>query len=295
MTASQNLSKDHNSTYHRFDSAEDFAAYMRAANANCRRHGSAYNDDWSGRPFNDALDTLEFKGDAANVPAAQAILNQVQSDESIFTSGLPMPVDCIAGYEPHVPHAIIGLPKSMIRREMSETQSITTPLRIYVDVAVSAGVSEQEMRNRGVAILALAMALQITRPIELHLFSLQIDGRRQDYHSQYTLCTIKMTNTPIDLSRASYCLSSKSFFRNLCLSFIYASLGVSHSGSSTWPFKGNNPNSEVYKSKARELMGMEAQDLLITGGYLNDTLMLNNPVAWVKREVALHSQIEPIE
>jgi len=78
-------------------------------------------------------------------------------------------IERVVGFIPNVPTSIIGHPKNMWRRDMSEQENLIT---IYTEVVVSGGVSHKEMVQRGIALLAFVMVMQAVRPIELYTINM---------------------------------------------------------------------------------------------------------------------------
>src|SRR5690606_29686090 len=176
---------------------------------------------WTGGTYDDAM-RLVHTGSTLHIDKAEKIIDEMQDSTDIFTSGLPRMQSDVWGYVPDVPSAIANLPKTMFRRVISEEMSQTSPISIYIDIGVSAGISHKQILNRGVACLALAMALQITRPVELHA-CFALDTR---YTGATQCASIKVSHTPLDLARAVWFLTSPMTLRVLAFTFGHAILNI---------------------------------------------------------------------
>lgn len=263
----------------RFDSPEDYAAHLER---NCKGYVHDYGgDDWQGYDWNKALRVLR-EGDLTNVAAAEKIIADMH-DANIFSSGIPLPVRSVVGYSPCVPAAITGHPRSMYTRNRSETLSLNSPISIYVETTVSAGVSHSELMSRGIAVLAFAMAMNITRPVSLYTASI---GKP---NSSSSGSVVRINTSPMDLGRAAYMLTNASYCRQLAFAAMKEAAPYGRqSNYISWPWD-MMPRDGVYQASMREMLGMEGDDVLIYGGHLFDDLMRTNPVQWVKDMLAKHS------
>lgn len=230
-------------------------------------------------------------GDMANVAAMERIIAQMQ-DQQIFASGLPMPVRSYWGTAPNINAVITGQPKTMYRRKRSENLSITAPISIFVDTVVSDGLSESAIINRGVAIMAFTMAMNIIRPVELTAIAL---GNPHGYSKKQIKAAygsiVKLDTKPIDLARASFALTSKEYCRGLAFSCMRDCADTSGCGIA-WPWSlcgAGNPTSQEYIDTMRHVCGASSNDVLVVGGHLTDRLMLTDPIAWVKQMLAKHN------
>lgn len=272
----------------RFDSPEEFLAYCKALpydyHADYNRFGSNYSHNWGGDKFTEVLPMLEH-GDMRNVKAAQRIIDQMQENE-IFTTGVKLITPSIIGFIPNVPGAIMGHPRSMLNRIESDLESVQTPIVIYYDVSVSAGVRDREILNRGVAAMALVMALNAFRPVELYCVSCW--NARNDNQSGHGVA-VRVETKPLDLARAAFMMTAKEFTRRICFSAAFHQAdrkAFPHSFPWAWGV-GLDDN---YIRNMREAYNMNEQDIFLKGGYLFDRLMLDNPIQWVKQMIEKHTQ-----
>lgn len=255
-----------------FNSPADFS---RA----CSNVGSEhiYEDkSWTGETYRESMQKAIF-GDSSLVPEAEKLIDKIYTQIDI-----PFPVwtPSVAGAYPVVPEFLMGQVECM--RYKQEDFQDKNPVKIFVDISSSAGVSFEDLKKRGVAILAFTMVMQNIRPIELFVFA-SLDGKSAD---KCSIPVIKIdANT---LSQATYCLTSAGFDRNLTHSY-----SRKHNGfSGHWAFF-EYPESENYWLKMRKLLKLDDKDIMIKGSFLDDRLILDDPVKWCNQEIAkFKSQFE---
>lgn len=114
------------------------------------------------------------------------------------------------GFRPSVARAIIGHPKSMIRREA--VQQKTNAIHILYDISDNCNITPEELLEAGVAVLELVYRLEAAR-IRVNLdiigYAAQISG------GQYLISSInlKAGQEPLDVLRIAYPLAHPAFFR----------------------------------------------------------------------------------
>lgn len=239
------------------------------------------NDSWAGGSFDHCVSTLN-KGDASSADKAQKIFDK------LLLSGIEAPrlktlQPSVVGFMPIVPNVIAGVPDCMWKREETDILAENTPVTIYVDVVVSSGITTQELFDRGVAILALTMALSTIRPIDL--YAVAMCDILADGHACGTITRIE--TRPLDLARASWMLTSNGFARRLMHSGAMYHRDTIYNTHAPFCW-GMSPNNPAYVSKFKSIVGMTPEDIFIPGGWLYDNLMKNNPVAWVNKMIEQH-------
>jgi hypothetical protein len=277
MTSLYNKDRD---VIRRFDSPSEYSDYLSALEY---KTSSYDGDDFYGMSFDKALRTLST-GDDALLPRAQSVINEL-TDQNIFSSGVPLMRAAVNGFVPLVPAVLQGHPEAFLTRYRDDAQSMNAPLSIYIETVVSAGVSAQQLANRGIATLGFVLAMQNIRPIELYVST--IGGNNGAYGA-----AVKISTTPLDLMRATWMMTSNAYYR--CLGFAAICEARNERGDPkhsyiSWAWYGS-PTSDIYISSMREALGMQSDDIFITGGHLIDKLMLNDPVAWVKQMIEKHTQ-----
>lgn len=262
-----------------FDSPEAYADWLETIPSNLR---ADYDQSFGGVDFNKGISTLRA-GNTDRLDDAKRIMDKLDV-EGLISNNMPILQSSIAGMVPNIPNAISGHPETMFSRGYIESPNLTTPLNVYVETTVSAGVSRQELTNRGVAILAFVLAMEVIRPVELYIALPHSHSRKPGVYCP----VIKIASRPMDLGRAVWMLTSPCFARRL---FHSAINHLSECGRQclVGPWAWNSsPMAKDYETNFRKLLDMQPEDVLLKGGYLYDTLMLTNPVQWVKNMIAKH-------
>lgn len=221
-------------------------------------------------------------GNTDRLEDARAIMDKLDV-EGLISSSMPILQSSIAGMVPNIPNAISGHPEAMFSRGYIESPNLTTPLNVYVETTVSSGISQQELINRGVAILAFVLAMEVVRPVELYIALPHSHSRRPGVYCP----VIKIASRPMDLGRAVWMLTDPCFARRL---FHTAINELSECGMqcSVGPWCWGSPMTSNYETNFRELLDMQPEDVLLKGGYITDQIMLTDPVQWVKNMIAKH-------
>jgi hypothetical protein len=120
-----------------FDGPEAYADYLYNIPG---QYKNIYDRRFSGGPFDLALSKL-VNGDREGLDKAQAIIDKM-SDQQIFSVGRPSIESGPVGFMPNVPNAIMGQPNDMFNIVQVEDETLTAPLRIFVETTVSAGLTQ---------------------------------------------------------------------------------------------------------------------------------------------------------
>lgn len=263
--------------FQRFDSPEDYADYLR----NCREDVGIHDPRWAGGSLSHGIDKL-INGDTIRLAQAQAILDKLDL-AAVFSNDIPVLEPCIAGFAANVPAAIAGHPQAMFHRGFVESPSVMAPLSVYVETTVSAGVTQDQLVKRGVAVLAFCLAMELVRPVDLYCVSLISHDSRPGVWGAVT----KIQSRPMDIGRAVWMLTDPNYARR-CLFTGATQQHGKQLDRGPWCFN-SNPSADGYVANMRDILGMDADDVFMKGGYLFDTLMLNDPVAWVRKMIEQHS------
>lgn len=264
-----------------YESLEDYAADIQKCIVG-KNYESAYpsNEEWSGDALPVALGILANGGFDKHEARVNAIIDELRVD-GLFSSGVPLPSRSYAGSRPNITAYLAGHPKQMFRRVHDEHTSINTPISIYIETTVSAGVSDYQIVNRGIALTAFVLAMQSIRPVEMYAVSSVLT--HQD--NLVTMCT-KVCSGTIDTGRVMYALTSNAYARRVGLAMLNQFIGVHPRTSHQVPTTKENCE------KVRAELGLSHEDIYIPGGHLYDSKMLNEPVAWVREKVEEHNHLE---
>lgn len=247
--------------YQAFSSPEDFADM-------CERVGVHYEgSSWrSGESSSQALQLVRL-GDDKRVEAAQAICDQFQNDIDLGQSWPQWEVDVCGSY-PNVPNYLAGVPETMWRKQV--VHSDRAPIVIWVCVTSSGGCDAEDLEKRGIAIQALAMALSVTRQVQIRIFS-GLGGPRLDHIMSVDL------PSPAVLSQAAFMLASQSFSRGLTYRFLEVATG---SGGS-WPRSVGHGDYAQRVADWKKLLPIADVDLVFPHVFFNDPDYIN-PIAYCK-------------
>jgi hypothetical protein len=270
----------------RFGSVAEFARFVKDGDHMHGSESSSFYGDLSGKETVRRL----LRGDEANVPAAEKLLDEIGGD---IGSSAALWEHEVAGAIPDVPAAISGDPECMW--DLQSQTDTTAPLSIIVDLTSSAAFSQESMRRRGIAILALVMKLAATRPVTLELCTL-MHGKARDGEGdeRYSYIGVTVNTTPLDLATAAHAITYVGVARRM----FYGVAEALHGFNGTWPRlrddqqwwgepRGDSSKAAITRVLRRKL-DLSEEVLYVPAAFLHDELM-TNPKAWVEKAVALHT------
>lgn len=264
----------------KFESIEEYACYLKKIPEECYRPWTNYNH------FNHIVDSMS-RGTTTHLDAANKIINEMQ-DQNVFSVGLPTLQNSVAGFMPNVPAALIGHPRNMVSRAVSDLQGINTPLNIYMEPGISGGLTITQVVQRGISILAFVLAMQNIRPIELYI----AETNNVDHYKPNCFgAAVKIDTKPLDLARACWVFTHPEYVCPIGFATsvdLYHKTTGKYSNYCGWSWEGR-PQNVNYQQAIREIYDMSDTDIFIPGGHLFDSLMITDPVAWVKQMIAKHS------
>lgn len=117
----------------------------------------------------------------------------------------------VAGFQPIIPNAIMGLPNSMINSSLAPIK--TKVIDIYYEMTCAAYTESKDLIKAGQKMLGVIMELE-AKGYRFNIYC------TQGYYEQGTGCDmlcvkVKSANQPIDLKRMSFPLTHTAFFRGL--------------------------------------------------------------------------------
>jgi hypothetical protein len=247
--------------YQAFSSPEDFASM-------CERVGVHFDaSGWRSRESSAQALKLVRQGDEKRVEAAQAICDQFQNDIDLGQSWPQWETDVCGAY-PCVPNYLAGVPETMYRKQV--VQSDRAPITIWVCVTSSGGCDADALEKRGIAIQALAMALSVTRQVQIRIFS-GLDGGRGDHIMSVDL------PSPAVLSQAAFMLASQSFSRGLTYEFLEKATGA----GGGWPRSVSHGAYEQRVADWKSLLPIADVDLVFPHVFFMDP-DYRDPIAYCK-------------
>jgi hypothetical protein len=247
-----------------FDSLPAMVKYFKTIQAN-------FDRSWSGDSNHTA--TLALNGDESLVPMAEKLIDKL--DASIESVGQVWKSD-VFGQVINVPSYLADI-STPFRRIVNQVSDVS-PVRIFVGIVCSGGISQQAMQERGVTIMALVMALQAIRPVEVILYHETEIGDRD------SLYTIPLESRPVSLAHTINALANVYVARDLTYSIAY-----SDGFQGGWPkgYSGGKPTANYQEWRAK-VLGITEQDILIESTYITDEI-LTNPVKWINSHLSLYS------
>jgi hypothetical protein len=255
-----------------FDSPAEFAeaADKKVTDSSHKFGGGDWygHDDWATTIAN------VTKGWPKIVDKAESLMDELER-EGLLSMGWKGYQPNVAGAFPLVPAAIIGAPESMFDR--AENKAENSAIRVFVDIAVSCIVTQKAIIARGTAIAAFVLGLSARRPVELYVFA----GLDSGYSVGFSAAVVRIDTRPMDLSALSYCLSSPSYYRRLCMG--WARL-TGYQGGWAYGLYPGNPMREV---AMRHALQLEKQDVLIPAE-ISEGAIVHDPVGWVRDMLTEH-------
>lgn len=189
-----------------------------------------------------------------------------------------------------VPDYLQGMPNNMRRRVHTESEA--APVRIAVEITVSAGVSIRQLRRRGAAIAALVARMSETRPTELYIMW-AVDSSQD--RSVSMLGTVKLDTSPLSVGHLVAALASEAMARAVMFPVFYTQRNAPSNANDVdgIPWFMGRPDARGRTEAMREALGFDEADILIPGGYLSDAdIMLRDPVAWVNHYLDKQRQLD---
>jgi len=218
-------------------------------------------------------------GDNSKVARAEKLLDQIEAqvdrDHATWQNA-------VVGAYPDVPAFLANNPDNMRRRVLTEDER--SPIRVWVDVVSSAGITWQQLEPRGVAALALVMQLiRCGRAVELYTFT-SLHGR---IGGETVIC-VKLPTQPIDISVVAYCLTSQGFSRGVT----YEARRQLNNFNGAWGknYRHSGTLAQRVEGARQTLHGLaQPQDIILPSPYTTDingsgdnSLLFRDPVQWVK-------------
>lgn len=220
--------------------------------------------------FNQAL---AGRPDPEWIERAQALVERVSTELDLSTSDrIPQPA--LAGYRPRVGAYLAGRPNCMTRRVATDSE--LGPVRVVIDSTSSAGVPVRVVQDKGIASLALAVALSRIRPVELHQIAAGKANRADVIASTQLGCS------PFDLTRCATVLGEVGWTRTVCYTAYFLSQDTTRMRGIPWP---KEPGASLAQ---RAGIYDPAHDVFVPGLHLSEsTYSGDNALAWIEKQLRL--------
>lgn len=252
--------------YIAFSGLPDFAA---AAAPLGDSHAST--PDWAGADYPTAL-ARAAHGDMARVAPSDRMLGQIERLLDLSTLKAQI-VPAVAGGVPCVPAYLAGHPMAMrTRRKMHHDRG---EMVLAVNGWTPEGVGLDVIARRGAAVLALARAASMVRPVRIVSFA--VSGDRDDAFAY----TLPLDSAPIDLARAAWVLGAPEFTRQLRLAVQAATIPHGTTG---------RPDTQTRRFLC-DMLGIDDAALVIAPGVIGDDSLADDDAAvtWINANLDTHA------
>lgn len=265
---------------HHFPHTRAYTDWYKTSSATASTFGSARATYWNGEAMQ-GIDLLS-RGDNNAVTRARTLLAKFTEELPSITQKWTLEV---AGGFPSIGAFLAGDPEHMWQQEADNTD--TAPLRVWLGLTSSIGVTPAQIFERGIALAAFAMTLSERRTVYLTPYVLlgasntSNKYRAREYHDDNTspdgsLISWDLTTSPLILSEVSAALTRSEVTRALGLAACYK---ANPACNGQWLDCYQN------EPKMRRLLNAAPGDIFIGSIHLNDPL-LTDPIGWVKKQLA---------
>jgi hypothetical protein len=278
-----------------FTSPREYDKWMRTHPPGIGNLGSyAYYD--SGPQMNaKSLQGLELldKGSEKHVPEARKLLSklmlQVETPTKVWRHD-------VVGYFPDVPTALAGDPEAMWIQDT--TTHDRSPLRVWLGVTSDGSITEDQLRRRGIALAAFAIAMSEVRPVIITCWV-----NRGEYASGSTygyrrapassaalkgaLISWDIKSSPLVLAQLLASTADPLITRHVGLpACTLLNPELTHPGAPFHPYQYARNHAAL-----REALGCAPDDLYLPMIERDDPL-LSDPVGWVRTNIAHYSNTD---
>ena len=253
---------------------------------------------WVGGTPADTLRLALNGGTDKHVPAAERIMDTLR--DAMPASWREAWTMDMAGAFPSVPAFLAGAPDHMMRRVRQQREN--HPVKVVVALTSSGGVADALLVKRGVAVLALAMALQAVRGCELYVAGMlggYSNGKPDVKALGGGVALVRIPSNPLSISEACLALTAGGFGRGVinCLAAHHGSARPIQDNPSEglsiwtayggWPSKFNYDNPAPFMKLLREQLGFEDDAVMIAPARDDDRKdIAADPIAWVRKTLA---------
>ncbi len=152
------------------------------------------------------------------------------------------------------------------------------PLRVVIDVTSSAGLSQETLAMRGVALTALVRALKMTRPTTLEVVT-GLGGSNSGYYSCVALDSD-------DLTACAWALGSAGYARALTYSLL-----TTAGASGGWPY-GLIPTTAETPRITREALALGPDDVFVPPAFLDERgAIMADPIGWLNTQLEKDAKV----
>lgn len=261
------------SIFFHFESTHEYADTVERE---CR---ARHLGSWTGETWGESI-TRARSGNTALVPQAEALVDKLtveaQRDQPIW-------IPSVAGAFPCVGDYLAGAPDCMRRRHPTPTDR--APIKMYVELTSSAGVSASDMVKRGTAILALALLLNSQRSIELSVIvGLGSGLARTTGDDGGCFVVVPLGASPLDIALSCNALTSVGFVRGMGYEFLSHRAESRANGGWAWGIMPSGSERIEYVRRLRMALDLTETDIIVPPIFMHDETV-TNPLGFVQRSL----------
>lgn len=250
---------------------------LNRASAAMQKNSNAWSASSLGNETFDQTVKWSLVGNTALVPQAESLMNKLETQIEVprrIWDRSPAGAFC------SVPDYCSGLPTPM--RRIKEIGDEHQPITILVRPNANASVDGQMLRQRGITVLSLVMALTRVRPVILWYY---FCGDGNSYNDR-TAIAAQINTAPLDLATACYVLTSAAYYRIFGMG-LATCLNNFHGG----PVISTKEGEDI----AVKNMGLDPRKTLMIGPALATDRLLTQPIEWINEQVKRFTEINAEE
>jgi hypothetical protein len=224
------------------------------------------------------VDLLD-KGSEKHVPEARKLLSklmlQVETPTKVWRHD-------VVGYLPDVPTALAGDPEAMWIQDT--TTHDRSPLRVWLGVSSSSSVTEDQLRCRGIALAAFAIAMSEVRPVIITCWVHRGEDSSRAGVEKGALISWDIKSSPLVLAQLLASTADPLITRHVGLpACTLLNPELTNPGAPFHPYQYACNHAGM-----RAALGCASADLYLPMIERDDPL-LSDPVGWVRTNVAHYS------
>lgn len=241
--------------------------------------------DWAGDTY-DCLVGKLLNGVDTYTAKASKLASQIAEVELPSTRGSEARRD-VFGSRLSVGEYSVGSPTCFRRR--TPVQSDNMPIKVVVDMFISASFTTKQIEARGLAVLALVQKIMDYRQVELYVVCSTSDQHGYGFSAKgnYLFMFCEINSRPLDLATASVAICNAAISRRI----FFAQMRT-HDIPPSIPCP---PNTQEFFNVRAKMLGLTENDIVINGARMGD-FDGENAVTWVNNELeSLKAKLDRLE
>lgn len=236
-----------------------------------------YKSGWGsgGQTMKQSIDRVINGVPERETKLAQELMRKVNAD--FGDRHKVMNVRNVSGHRVNMGAYVSGNPNNMMKRRRTITH--VAPIKMVIEVTVSAGCDDDMIQRRGAALAALASVVSRLRPVTLYAAWGLGNG------SDSSIGMVKIPSTPLGVSQAVAIMATEEMARKITFTEMHEHRGFKGGAWAICHY--GNPQNERRIQQFREAIQLKDDDVFIPGGHIsNADKILKDPVAWVHEQLA---------